>query len=54
MSSHLLQVGEGAVAVTPAGLTFLGPSMLSHHPFRRGVALWLTANGRGGLCEFSS
>jgi hypothetical protein len=29
MNSHLLQVGESAVVVRPAGLPFLRPSMLS-------------------------
>jgi hypothetical protein len=46
MNSHLLQVGESAVAVTPAGLSFLCSEQLSHHPFRR----WgrhASANGSG-------
>lgn len=39
MISHLLQVGESAVVVRPAGLTFLRPEQLSHHLFFGGGRL---------------
>jgi hypothetical protein len=39
MISHLLQVGESAVVVRPAGLAFLRPEQLSHHPFFGGGRL---------------
>jgi hypothetical protein len=53
MSSHLLQVGESAVVVRPAGLSFLCPEQLSHHPFFGGPRLMAGEQHRLSVHRFT-